>query len=123
LRKPARRRPRPRGCTSGLPRRTHLPVAPTSVLEPAAAAGRPAFHLNLTEEAAMRDRTRHHTPLRFPRRRFMQLSLGAGGALALGACGGDGEPEGEAADVEFASEYDGPAVTLAFWNGFTGGDG
>lgn len=52
-------------------------------------------------------------------------------ALALAACGGGSTPEeaaggggGGAVDApEFTGEYDGPAVELSYWNGFTGGDG
>jgi multiple sugar transport system substrate-binding protein len=49
--------------------------------------------------------------------------LGLGGAVLLGACG-DGGP-GKAAQnaAPAATAYTGPAVSLAFWNGFTGGDG
>jgi multiple sugar transport system substrate-binding protein len=48
--------------------------------------------------------------------------------LALAACGGGATPEeaaqGAAANApEFTGEYDGPDVELAYWNGFTGGDG
>ena len=49
------------------------------------------------------------------------------GAL-LTACGG-GQSAEEAAggdrpsSSEFTGKYTGPAVTLAYWNGFTGGDG
>ncbi len=62
------------------------------------------------------------------RRTFLQLSGGAGAALFLAACGGGGGPGapgaggGEAAAPE-GGEYTGPAVELAFWNGFTGADG
>lgn len=48
--------------------------------------------------------------------------------LALSACGGGMTPEevaqggGEEA-AEFSGEYTGPEVELAYWNGFTGGDG
>ncbi|MBE1878399.1 ABC transporter substrate-binding protein [Myceligenerans pegani] len=43
------------------------------------------------------------------------------GALALSACSSGGAAQREAA--EFSATYDGPAVTLSYWNGFTGGDG
>lgn len=50
------------------------------------------------------------------------LSIGAGIATValLAACSaGSSEPAGG----EFTGEYDGPDVTLSYWNGFTGGDG
>lgn len=67
---------------------------------------------------------------RAPARRTV-LAL-AGGGLAAGtglltACGGgtkvgaDGGPD--PTGPAFAGEYDGPKVTLEYWNGFTGGDG
>lgn len=53
------------------------------------------------------------------------------GTLVLAACGGGVSPEeaatggggGEEEAAEFTGEYTGPAVELAYWNGFTGGDG
>ncbi|MBO1751503.1 ABC transporter substrate-binding protein [Actinotalea sp. BY-33] len=70
-----------------------------------------------------------------PRRDRTRRGLAAGAAtltavLALAACGGGTTPE-EAAQGggapegagEFTGEYDGPAVELSYWNGFTGGDG
>ncbi|RZS82721.1 carbohydrate ABC transporter substrate-binding protein (CUT1 family) [Motilibacter rhizosphaerae] len=64
------------------------------------------------------------------RRRFLSLTGGVGAAAALAACGGTSSPGGSAASAPQASdtgsggqEYSGPAVTLAFWNGLTGGDG
>ncbi|WP_146065719.1 ABC transporter substrate-binding protein [Arthrobacter pityocampae] len=47
-------------------------------------------------------------------------ALGAVALLGLTACGGSGS---EQAASEFTGEYDGPAVELSYWNGFTGGDG
>lgn len=49
----------------------------------------------------------------------------AGLTLGLAACGGGGGGEDEPdASAEISGEsYDGPAVELAFWNGFTGADG
>lgn len=41
-------------------------------------------------------------------------------ALVLSGCGAGGTPS---TGGEFTGEYDGPEVTLSFWNGFTGGDG
>ncbi len=59
------------------------------------------------------------------RRGLLGLGLGAGGALMLAACGGGGGPRNAAtAPVTAApTAYTGPKVSLAFWNGFTGGDG
>ncbi|MFA9432233.1 ABC transporter substrate-binding protein [Egicoccus sp. AB-alg2] len=58
------------------------------------------------------------------RRGFIRVGLGAGAAAALSACGrGNGGAGEEAAEIDVSREYDGPAVTLAFWNGFTGADG
>jgi multiple sugar transport system substrate-binding protein len=66
---------------------------------------------------------RRITPYPLSRRGFIRLGLGAGAAVALSACGRGGGGGQEAADIDVAREYDGPAVELAFWNGFTGGDG
>lgn len=64
------------------------------------------------------------TPGPLSRRGF----LGLGGALGLGAglaaCGGGGGAATPRAEGDGgAGGYEGPAVELAFWNGFTGGDG
>jgi len=49
------------------------------------------------------------------------MSAGAGAGLALAGCGGS------TSDLENAGTggktYNGPKVSLSFWNGFTGGDG
>lgn len=64
------------------------------------------------------------------RRRLAAGAVTATAALVLAACGGGmtpeeaaggGDPAGEG--PEFTGEYTGPAVELAYWNGFTGGDG
>jgi multiple sugar transport system substrate-binding protein len=57
-------------------------------------------------------------------RRTTWTAAVAAGLLALTACGG-GQGAGPAAPAEsdFTGEYDGPDVTLSYWNGFTGGDG
>ncbi|MGV8845245.1 ABC transporter substrate-binding protein [Tessaracoccus sp.] len=63
------------------------------------------------------------------RRRFMSLAAVAGSASALAACGGGTSPRDEVTGTTAptgdggGAGYDGPAVKLAFWNGFTGGDG
>ena len=63
----------------------------------------------------------------FDRRTFLQYSGGAGAAAFLAACGGESPnapgAEGEGAAVGEGGTYEGPSVTLAFWNGFTGADG
>ncbi len=55
------------------------------------------------------------------RQDFLLLSVGAGAGLALAGCGGS------QSDLEKAGtggkSYNGPNVSLSFWNGFTGGDG
>lgn len=59
----------------------------------------------------------------FSRRRFLVLG---GAGLALAACGGGNSAPGTPGAPDTGSggaSYGGPAVTLAFWNGFTGGDG
>ena len=62
------------------------------------------------------------------RRGFLATGLGVAATAGLAACGGSGSsgvpgsnqaPAGDGG----AAGYDGPAVTLQFWNGFTGGDG
>jgi multiple sugar transport system substrate-binding protein len=67
------------------------------------------------------------TPTRFSRRGLLGLGVGAGGAALLAACGDSGPSDkvtgaGKNA-APAATSYTGPNVTLAFWNGFTGGDG
>jgi len=63
------------------------------------------------------------------RRRLALASFSVVAGLALAACGGGVTPEeaaqggGAAEAPEFTGEYDGPPVDLAYWNGFTGGDG
>ncbi|WP_127480993.1 ABC transporter substrate-binding protein [Nocardioides pantholopis] len=72
----------------------------------------------------------HRSPLFVPTRSGLTrrgfLTVTAGG-LFLAGCGG-GEGVGGQRDQEgvggFSGEaYDGPALSLAYWNGFTGGDG
>ncbi|GHG55062.1 ABC transporter substrate-binding protein [Flavimobilis marinus] len=64
------------------------------------------------------------------RRRLALSAAALSAALALTACGGGSTPEDIASSAnnpggsgEFDGTYDGPAVELAYWNGFTGGDG
>ena len=68
-----------------------------------------------------------HTP-RDRSRRLLLGSFGAvGAASALAACSGTSTPPGAGAPSSGAfgegDTYTGPKVALAFWNGFTGGDG
>lgn len=63
---------------------------------------------------------------RLTRHEFLLLGMGAGAGLALAGCGGG--PENNPAvqgggGGGGGKSYDGPNVDLAFWNGFTGGDG
>src|SRR3954449_12259576 len=55
--------------------------------------------------------------MRMTRRGFMLTS-----AALLAGCGG-GAARRSAASFGTGGGYDGPTVTLDFWNGFTGGDG
>jgi multiple sugar transport system substrate-binding protein len=63
------------------------------------------------------------------RRQFLGIGAGAGASMLLAACGGgtDTPPGagggGGGGQFGEGKEYTGPNVTLAFWNGFTGGDG
>jgi len=54
--------------------------------------------------------------------------VGLGAAATLAACGGgktatDAANPGGATQGTFSGKYEGPPVTLSYWNGFTGGDG
>jgi multiple sugar transport system substrate-binding protein len=62
---------------------------------------------------------------RMSRRTMLRLGFGAGAAVLLSGCPGNGDEEAaqQVDDLEVGREYDGPPVNLAFWNGFTGGDG
>lgn len=67
-----------------------------------------------------------NTPFTLSRRNMLSLGGGLAATAALAACGG-GKTAGEAAlgkpTTTFKAVYDGPEVTLSYWNGFTGGDG
>jgi multiple sugar transport system substrate-binding protein len=63
------------------------------------------------------------------RRRFLVAGGGMAAGAALTACGGGKSASDAAAGgatdsgKKFTGKYTGPAVTLSYWNGFTGGDG
>jgi multiple sugar transport system substrate-binding protein len=63
---------------------------------------------------------------RVTRQDFLLLSAGAGAGLVLAGCGGGPEDNPAVQQSQGAGSgksYNGPKVDLAFWNGFTGGDG
>src|SRR5829696_2968196 len=61
---------------------------------------------------------------RLKRQRFLLMSAGAGMVLGGGGGGGKRNAAGEQGQsAGSGEEYNGPKVDLAFWNGFTGGDG
>jgi multiple sugar transport system substrate-binding protein len=65
-------------------------------------------------------------PSGLSRRRFLVLGGGSLAALVTGCGGGQGAPgssEEEGVGGFSGGEYEGEALTLAYWNGFTGGDG
>ncbi len=63
----------------------------------------------------------------FSRRRFLELGAGTAAAAGLAACGGGKSATdtagGNQPTGDFSAGYDGPALELSYWNGFTGGDG
>ena len=67
------------------------------------------------------------TPSSVTRRGFLATSVGAAATVGLAACGSGSSsvPGSNSAPTGSggAEGYDGPAVALSFWNGFTGGDG
>jgi len=70
----------------------------------------------------------NHTPTGTPvSRRSILAGSAAVAGIALTACGGGKSAQdaagGNAPSTTFSGKYDGPAVTLSYWNGFTGGDG
>src|SRR4028118_491350 len=58
---------------------------------------------------------------RLTRQRVVAVGAGAGVGLALTGCGGGGTAVQSTGDG--GKTYKGPKVDVAFWNGFTGGDG
>jgi len=63
--------------------------------------------------------------LHLTRRGVLGMGAALGAGAAVSACGGGGSsgtPGGQAANIAEGA-YEGEKVTLAFWNGFTGGDG
>jgi len=72
-----------------------------------------------------RNRLSDLTSLELSRRGLLGLGAAVGVGAAVSACGGgsSGTP-GAAGGAKIAEgAYEGPKVELAFWNGFTGGDG
>lgn len=62
----------------------------------------------------------------FSRRNFLVLGAGSTVAFVTGCGGGQGvgdTTEGAGVGGFSGADYSGPALTLAYWNGFTGGDG
>jgi len=60
------------------------------------------------------------------RRNFLLLGASAGAGFVLAGCGGgpqDNPATQGSSGGDGGKTYDGPKVGLAFWNGFTGGDG
>ena len=75
-----------------------------------------------------KDRSINQGPL--SRRQYLGLGAGASAGMLLAACGGGSETPpgaggggGGGGQFGEGKEYTGPNVSLAFWNGFTGGDG
>jgi multiple sugar transport system substrate-binding protein len=62
---------------------------------------------------------------RVTRQEFLLMSAGAGAGFVLAGCGGgpQSNPAVQGNSAGSGKEYNGPKVTLQFWNGFTGGDG
>ena len=61
-------------------------------------------------------------PSGLSRRRFLLLSAGSVAALVTG-CGGEDVTDKPGVGSFEGGDYTGPALELAYWNGFTGGDG
>jgi multiple sugar transport system substrate-binding protein len=63
----------------------------------------------------------------FTRRNFLALGSATAATAALAACGGGKSAQdaagGAKSKATFNGKYSGPAITLSYWNGFTGGDG
>ena len=62
---------------------------------------------------------------RLTRQEFLLLGAGASAGFVLVGCGGgpQNNPAVQQGGAGSGKEYNGPKVDLAFWNGFTGGDG
>jgi multiple sugar transport system substrate-binding protein len=62
---------------------------------------------------------------RVTRQEFLLMSAGAGAGFAVAGCGGgpQSNPAVQGNSAGSGKEYNGPKVTIQFWNGFTGGDG
>jgi multiple sugar transport system substrate-binding protein len=69
----------------------------------------------------------HGLPPILSRRNLLGLGLGATAAAVVAGCAGGRSAEdaagGAQPETTFTAGYDGPPVTLSYWNGFTGGDG
>src|ERR687890_319714 len=75
-----------------------------------------SFHAGSPNEALGRSLSR---PL--SRRGFL---VAGGSTLLLAGCGsGQGTGSAPQSGAKFSGKYDGPKVSLDYWNGFTGGDG
>ncbi|MGM7680305.1 extracellular solute-binding protein [Microbacterium sp. A94] len=59
----------------------------------------------------------------FSRRGFLSVTGLAAGSLLLAACSGTSVTGSSTPRPTFTATYDGPKVTLNYWNGLTGGDG
>jgi multiple sugar transport system substrate-binding protein len=71
-----------------------------------------------------RNRLSDLTSLEMSRRGLLGLGAAVGVGAAVSACGGGSSDSPAAGGAKIAEgAYDGPKVDLAFWNGFTGGDG
>ncbi|MDQ6875459.1 MAG: ABC transporter substrate-binding protein [Actinomycetota bacterium] len=57
------------------------------------------------------------------RRGFLGLAAGTSAGLLAAACSGSSGPGSTTSGAKYTGKYTGPNVTLAYWNGFTGGDG
>jgi multiple sugar transport system substrate-binding protein len=71
-----------------------------------------------------RNRLSDLTSLEMSRRGLLGMGAALGVGAAVSACGGGSSDSPAAGGAKIAEgAYDGPKVDLAFWNGFTGGDG
>lgn len=59
----------------------------------------------------------------FTRRNFLTMGGLVAGTLLLASCGGTSLENANTPKATFDASYDGPKITLNYWNGLTGGDG